>query len=91
VIGRIEHREAMALTAVDNQRCLGLLRMLGPQDWSQPTDCTRWDVRAVVAHLVDRRAARRHRASSCIQRVGAEGQSSTARTALDTRKREAST
>ncbi|MGC2206912.1 MAG: maleylpyruvate isomerase N-terminal domain-containing protein [Candidatus Dormiibacterota bacterium] len=52
VIGRIEHREAMELTAVENQRFLDLLRTLGPQDWSRPTDCSRWDVRAVVAHVV---------------------------------------
>ncbi len=52
VIGRIEHREAMALTLVENQRFLDLLHTLGPQDWSRPTDCTRWDVRSLVGHVV---------------------------------------
>jgi uncharacterized protein (TIGR03083 family) len=51
-IGRIEHSEAMELAAVENQLFLSLVRTLGPKDWSRPTDCTRWDVRAVVAHVV---------------------------------------
>jgi uncharacterized protein (TIGR03083 family) len=28
------------------------LATFGPEDWSRPTDCAPWDVRAVVAHLV---------------------------------------
>jgi uncharacterized protein (TIGR03083 family) len=51
-IARIEHREAMELTAVENERFLSLLQTLVPPDWSRPTDCTRWDVRAVVAHVL---------------------------------------
>lgn len=28
-----------------------LLRSLSDEDWSRPTDCSEWDVRAMVAHL----------------------------------------
>lgn len=42
----------MELAAVENGRFLSLLQTLQPSDWSRPTDCTRWDVREVVAHLV---------------------------------------
>jgi uncharacterized protein (TIGR03083 family) len=27
------------------------LRLLDPDDWSQPTDCARWDVRQIAAHI----------------------------------------
>jgi uncharacterized protein (TIGR03083 family) len=49
---RIDHREAMRITATENARLLELLADLGPEDWTAPTDCTRWDVRAVALHLV---------------------------------------
>lgn len=29
-----------------------LLRSLSDEEWARPTDCTEWDVRAMVAHLV---------------------------------------
>jgi uncharacterized protein (TIGR03083 family) len=44
------HREAMTLAATEYQRFVDLLHRLGPDDWSKPTDCTHWDVRATVAH-----------------------------------------
>jgi uncharacterized protein (TIGR03083 family) len=47
---RLGHREAMAVGAVEYQRFLALIRSLSVADWSRPTDCTRWDVRAVVGH-----------------------------------------
>ena len=28
------------------------LRALTPADWSKPTDCTRWDVKALAAHVI---------------------------------------
>ncbi len=51
-IDRITHDEAMAIAAVENRRFAGQLRSLGPDDWSTPTDCERWDVRAMAAHVV---------------------------------------
>jgi uncharacterized protein (TIGR03083 family) len=51
-IARITHDEAMAITAVENQRFMNQLRSLTPAQWSTPTECDLWDVRAMAAHLV---------------------------------------
>lgn len=51
-IARITHQEAMAITAVENRRFTEQLRSLDPSDWAAPTDCERWDVRAMAAHVV---------------------------------------
>ena len=56
-IDRIGHDEAMAITAEENQRFADHLRRLDSHAWTQPTDCTRWDVKAVVAHIVGSAAA----------------------------------
>lgn len=42
----------MAAAAEEYRRLDVLLRELGPDDWTRPTDCDEWDVRAMVAHLV---------------------------------------
>lgn len=46
------HREAMGLGATEYRRLIDVLRSLEPQDWTRMTDCTLWDVRAMVAHLL---------------------------------------
>jgi hypothetical protein len=51
-IPRIKHDEAMAITAAENRRLWELLIDIKPNEWSLPTDCTRWDVRAIVVHLI---------------------------------------
>jgi uncharacterized protein (TIGR03083 family) len=51
-IPAIRHREAMAITAVENARLLSQLRALTPEQWPAPTDCTGWSVRDVVVHLI---------------------------------------
>lgn len=51
-IPSISHAEAMALTAVENERLLTQLRGLSDAQWVAPTDCTGWAVRDVVVHLV---------------------------------------
>ena len=51
-IPRIKHAEAMELADVEAARVAAALRALEPADWAKPTDCTRWDVRALVAHMV---------------------------------------
>jgi uncharacterized protein (TIGR03083 family) len=56
-IPRIDHREAMAITAVENDKFAALLRNFAPDDWARPTDCARWDARALVAHVVGSAAA----------------------------------
>lgn len=42
----------MAAAQEEYRRLDVLLRSLAPEDWGRPTDCTEWDVRAMVAHLV---------------------------------------
>jgi uncharacterized protein (TIGR03083 family) len=51
-IPRIAHDEAMRIDAVENSRFAGLLASFEPGDWTEPTDCVRWDVRALAAHVV---------------------------------------
>lgn len=51
-IPRIMHAEAMRLADVEARRVAATLRNLEPADWAKPTDCPRWDVRALVAHMV---------------------------------------
>ena len=48
----IRRSEAQALAATENERVLGLLASLGEEEWSKPTDCTGWDVRALAAHVL---------------------------------------
>ena len=49
---RIAGDEVWALAATEYRRMLELLRTLGDSDWTRPTDCTAWDVRAMLGHLV---------------------------------------
>ena len=49
-IAPLAHDEAMALAEVEYGRFLDLVRGLRPEDWAKPTDCTLWDVRAMVGH-----------------------------------------
>ncbi|MGH9089875.1 MAG: maleylpyruvate isomerase family mycothiol-dependent enzyme [Acidimicrobiales bacterium] len=51
-IPRIDHREAMSIAATENAKFGDLLRSLDAADWAKPTDCTRWDVHALAAHVV---------------------------------------
>jgi uncharacterized protein (TIGR03083 family) len=48
----IRHDEAMELAATEYQRFTALLRGLAPGDWNASTVCDRWDVRAMVAHVL---------------------------------------
>jgi uncharacterized protein (TIGR03083 family) len=51
-IPRITHGEAMRIASVENAKFTGLLRSFEPVDWTKPTDCVLWDVRALAAHVV---------------------------------------
>ena len=42
----------MTLAAVEYDRVLAQLRSLSAGDWSRPTACPAWDVRALAAHLL---------------------------------------
>lgn len=43
---------AMRLAAMEYQRVIDLLRVLRVEDWSKPTDCPGWDVRAMACHML---------------------------------------
>src|SRR5690348_4854912 len=51
-IPRIKHAEAMRIAAVENVKFDAAMRDLQPADWSKSTDCARWDVQALAAHVV---------------------------------------
>ena len=51
-IPRIGHDEAMRLAAAENAKFAALLHSIAVEDWSKPTDCALWDVRAMAAHVV---------------------------------------
>jgi uncharacterized protein (TIGR03083 family) len=49
---RITGDEAWEVAASEYARMLVLIRTLGGGDWARPTDCTAWDVRGLLGHLV---------------------------------------
>jgi uncharacterized protein (TIGR03083 family) len=51
-IPRIMHAEAMRIAEVEAHKVAATLRKMEPGDWANPTDCPRWDVRALAAHMV---------------------------------------
>lgn len=44
--------EAVSLARTEYQRFVELLQGLHEADWGQPTDCTRWTVKDIAAHIV---------------------------------------
>lgn len=48
----LDRPTAMRLAATEYDRFLTQLRRLQPGDWTKPTDCSGWDVRALVGHVV---------------------------------------
>ncbi len=44
--------EAPALAAAEVARMVGALRSLDAEDWTRPTDCPLWDVRAMAGHVL---------------------------------------
>jgi uncharacterized protein (TIGR03083 family) len=51
-IPRIDHDEAMRITAAEFGRTIALFQKIGPDGWALPTDCDRWTVRDVALHLL---------------------------------------
>ena len=47
---RMDREVAMQLAETEYHRFLDLLRSLSPGDWTKPTDCPQWDVRAMAGH-----------------------------------------
>lgn len=48
----LSHHTAMQLAATEYQRFAQLLESLHPEDWTKPTECPGWDVRAMAAHAL---------------------------------------
>jgi uncharacterized protein (TIGR03083 family) len=48
----IGRAEAVALARTEYDRFVDLLHGLHDADWAQPTDCTRWTVKDIAAHIV---------------------------------------
>lgn len=48
----IDRATAMRLAETEYQRVADAVDALRPEDWSAPTDCSAWDVRQLVAHIV---------------------------------------
>ncbi|MFP5371880.1 MAG: maleylpyruvate isomerase N-terminal domain-containing protein, partial [Actinomycetes bacterium] len=45
----LDRDTAFRLAATEYERFLAVLRDLDPADWSRPTECPAWDVRAMAA------------------------------------------
>jgi uncharacterized protein (TIGR03083 family) len=69
-IRRIERAEAPALALAESNRFLDLLRSLRDDDWSKPTDCTRWDTRGIAAHVLGWSETLSMRQMMRLQRLG---------------------
>ncbi|WP_433418361.1 maleylpyruvate isomerase family mycothiol-dependent enzyme [Microtetraspora malaysiensis] len=48
----LDRPQAASLAAAENERFVDLVRSLDADDWTRPTDCPAWDVRAMVAHVL---------------------------------------
>jgi uncharacterized protein (TIGR03083 family) len=48
----LDRPELMRLAATEYSRFASMLSGLQAQDWSQPTDCPGWDVRAMAGHVL---------------------------------------
>ena len=48
----LDRDTAFRLAATEYERFLAVLRDLDPADWSRPTECPAWDVRAMAAHVL---------------------------------------
>ena len=48
----LDRREAAALAETEYGRFLDLARSLTPDEWSAPTECPGWDVRAMSGHVL---------------------------------------
>jgi uncharacterized protein (TIGR03083 family) len=48
----LDRDTAMELAKTEYERVVALLGGLSAQDWARPTDCPKWDVRAMAAHML---------------------------------------
>jgi uncharacterized protein (TIGR03083 family) len=52
VLPGLGHREAMGLAETELGRMVDCLSGLTPTDWTRPTVCAQWDVRALASHVL---------------------------------------
>jgi uncharacterized protein (TIGR03083 family) len=77
----IERPTAMRLAETEYRRVTDAVDALRPDDWTRPTDCSAWDVRQLVAHIVGQanlfsspfELARQTRAAKARQQPGQPG------------------
>src|ERR1700733_12177828 len=51
-IPAVTHGEAMSLAELEVARLLAAVDHLSTEDWSAPTDCAGWDVKALLSHVL---------------------------------------
>jgi uncharacterized protein (TIGR03083 family) len=51
-IAPLGHDEAMTLAGAEYDRLLAVVDELHDDDWSRPTDCVGWDVKAMLGHIL---------------------------------------
>jgi uncharacterized protein (TIGR03083 family) len=51
-IPAMSHAKAMALAEVEAERLIDVVGQLSDSDWSRPTDCVGWDVKALLSHVL---------------------------------------
>jgi uncharacterized protein (TIGR03083 family) len=78
---RIDRATAPELAEAEDDRFLELVRSLEPDDWSAATDCTAWDVRAVVLHVLG--AAEGHKLGEFLHQMRAGRRAATGRDLID--------
>jgi uncharacterized protein (TIGR03083 family) len=48
----LDHDEAMTIAQLEYDRLLDAVGRLQPGDWAQPTDCGKWDTKALLSHVL---------------------------------------
>ena len=51
-IPALDHNQAMILAAAEYQQVFAVLNGLTERDWTRPTDCPDWNVRALAGHML---------------------------------------
>ena len=62
---RITRKEARVLATDEFEKFAALAASLTPKEWATDTDCTGWDVRSMILHVLGSPTPRPHRWSFC--------------------------
>ena len=77
----ITRTTAPAVAEEEDRRFLDLVRSLAPDDWRAATDCTGWDVRAMVLHVLG--AAEAHKIRELLHQLWAGRKAADGRDLVD--------